>query len=293
LVLFATALAAGSGAQRSFASADEAAQALIAAVSSGNCARFLSIAGPPMSMFWNIGDPERDVIDRDRLLDAVRKRGIKIEAVAADRKLLYVGSIPQAFPAPLIKTNSGWRFDGEAGAAELALRRIYRNEIAAAELCRRFRDAEFIYRHRDLGGLQAFAQKVRSTPGQHDGLFWADSGENEESLLGPSFAAAAFSEQRPGGSPKPMFGYFFRILSSQGPDAPGGALDYQTDGRLLKGFALIAWPAAYGVDGRRSFLINHLGEIFHNDLGPDTARTVEKIVAFNPDSGWSRFDTDE
>ena len=256
-----------------FDSPNEAAAALLAAMEAGDYGRFLSIAGPPMASFWNTGDPERDSFERERLLDAARRRGIKIAARGGDRGQLYLGDLPQPFPAPLVKTASGWRFDGDAGAQEVAARRIRRNELAAVELCRRLREAQFAYLERPRDGDAAFAQKIRSTPGRHDGLFWSGPGEEDQSPLGPTFAAAAFAERQPAESPRPLLGYYIRILPSQG---------------LRKGFALIAWPAEYGIDGVRSFLMNHLGDVYQNDLGPATGRTAERMTVFSPDRGWSR-----
>ena len=145
----------------------------------------------------------------------------------ADRRLLYAGHIQQAFPAPLVKTAAGWRFDGEAGAKELAARRIRRNETAAIELCQRFLKAEYAYSGKSAS--RSFAAKIRSTPGRHDGLFWQAAGEEDESPIGPPFAAAAFAERKPGDGTRPLFGYYFKILSAQGANAAG--------------FALVAWPA--------------------------------------------------
>jgi hypothetical protein len=200
-----------------------------------------------------------------------------------------MGGMEEPFPAPLMKTEAGWRFDGEEGSSELAIRRIRRNEIAAVELCRRFREAEFEFRGSDRDGPPAFAQKIRSTPGQHDGLVWFHD-EVDESPLGPPFAAAEFSERRLSGQMQPLFGYYFKILVAQGPAAPGGALDYRVNGRLSRGFALIAWPARYGVDGLRSFLINHFGDVYQKDLGAGTGGLAPAVAAFNPDPSWTRLE---
>jgi len=275
--------------QETFASPDEAANALLVALETDDYPLFLAVAGQQVAGFWNTGDPEKDALDRSRFVDAARRKGVREDAWKGERRLLYVGQIEQPFPAPLVKTAAGWRFDDDAGLRELLTRRIRRNEIAAIELCERFHDAEYEYFGMARGGVRSFATKIRSTPGQHDGLFWSDGGEEDESPMGPPFAAAAFAESQPADGARPLFGYYFKILPAQGPDAAGGALDYRSNGRLHKGFALIAWPAEYGIDGTRSFLINHFGNVYQKDLGADTGRIAGTMTVFNPDQSWRRF----
>jgi hypothetical protein len=207
-----------------------------------------------------------------------------------DRVELYVGDIPQAFPAPLVRTNRGWRFDEAAGARELTARRIHANEIAVLEHCLRFRDAELAVYAQRRDGNYSYAAKARSTTGKRDGLFWSGANDEDQSPLGPSFAAA-FLERETGEPSVPHFGYYFKILTAQGPDAPGGTTDYRVNGQLRKGFALVAWPAQYGVAGVRSFLINHLGDLHQKDLGPDTAHAAGTMSIYNPDGSWSRVHT--
>ena len=290
-VFLAVVTGAGTGSQTTFGSPDEAASALLAAVRSGNYRLFLSIAGPQMAGFWSTGDPERDAMERDRLLDAAGKSALK-RIANSNQRLVYVGDPARPFPAPLVLTDSGWRFDGEAGLAALTARRILQNEIAIVEQCRRFREAEFTYLGMASDDTPAFADRIRSTPGRRDGLFWSEKGKEDESPLGPAFAAAAAAERHPGEQPRPLFGYYFKVLTAQGLAATGGTLDYRTKGRLRKGFAMIAWPAEYRVEGVRTFLINHFGDVYQKDLGPDTARLAEGMNVFNPDPTWCRF-TDE
>lgn len=292
LVFLTAVTSAGTGSQTTFGSPDEAASALLAAVRSGDYPLFLSIAGPQMAGFWSTGDPERDAMERDRLLDAAGKSAIH-RVANSNQSIVYLGDPARPFPAPLVFTDSGWRFDGEAGLAALTVRRILQNEIAVVEQCRRFREAEFTYLGMPRGGTPAFAERIRSTPGRRNGLFWSKNGKDDESPLGPAFAAAAAAERHPGEQPRPLFGYYFKILTAQGPAATGGTLDYHTKGRLHKGFALIAWPAEYGVDGVQTFLMNHFGDVYQKDLGPDTARLAEATKVFNPDPTWCRFSDDD
>jgi hypothetical protein len=243
-----------------------------------------------MSGFWKSGDPERDGIERDLFVDAARKWNIRNQESASGRKVLYIGGRAEPFPAPLVHTGSGWRFDGDAGRAELTARRILRNENAIVSIMQRFREAQFLFAGSSGKGAGAFASKIRSAPGKRDGLFWSGEGEEDESPLGPGFAAAAYVERQQGEQARPMFGYYLKVLTAQGADADGGELNYVTDEGLRKGFALIAWPAEYGVGGSRSFLVNHLGHIYQKDLGPDTARVAETMALFNPNAGWRRLE---
>jgi hypothetical protein len=290
LAMLAAIGTAATASQATFSSPEAAASALVSAVRSGDYPLFLAIAGSPMSVFWNSGDELRDAIERDRFLDAAGHWAVKPDAGVPGRKLLYVGAFPQPFPAPLIYTGSAWRFDGDAGLAELTARSILRNEDAIVERCRLFRDAQFLYHGANGDGGPVFPSAIRSTPGKHDGLFWSGDGEDDESPLGPPFAAAAYAERLPGEQPRPLFGYYIRILTAQGPDALGGELDYRAGGVLRGGFALIAWPAVYGVDGFRSFLINRDGDVYQKDLGPDTSRVAGSMAAFNPDRSWRKID---
>ena len=274
--------------QLTFPSPGEAAAALLAAVEADDYPRFLSITGSRMTPFWTTSDPVRNTLDRQFLLDAARRRGIRIAPHADGRAEVYVGDLSKPFPAPLVRTGSGWRFDEDAGAQELAARFIRRNEAAIVDACRQFREAQYAYLAVPRESGRTFAARIRSTPGRRDGLFWSADGEEDESPLGPPFAAAAYLEQQDGESPRPLFGYYVKILTAQGPAAMGGALNYRANGGLRRGFALVAWPAEYGVSGFRSFLINHFGDVYQKDLGPESARIAEGMSAFNPDRGWRR-----
>ena len=165
---------------------------------------------------------------------------------------------------------------------------VARNEAAVVDVCLSYVEAQFLYFRANYSGdgHLAFAHKIRSAPGKHDGLYWAPDAAGEESPMGPRFAAAAITEQ-PHGNAQPYFGYYFKILLAQGEGARGGARDYRVDGRLLSGFALVAWPAEHGVTGVRSFLVNHLGEIWARDLGSHTSRAAAAMTFFAPDKNWT------
>ena len=170
-------------------------------------------------------------------------------------------------------------------------RSVFENEAAVVNVCASYVEAQLIYFRSDhrAGGFLEFAQRIRSTPGTHDGLYWAMDADQDESPLGPNFAAAAVTEEQADIESRPYFGYYFKVLLSQGPEATGGARDYRVNGHLIAGFALIAWPAEYGVSGVHSFLVNHLGEMYARDLGPDTQRAALGMTAFAPDRSWTKL----
>ena len=165
-----------------------------------------------------------------------------------------------------------------------------RNEAAVVDVCLNYVEAQFLYFRANYpgDGHLAFAQKIRSTRGKRDGLYWAPDAADDESPMGPRFAVAAITEEPPDGNEQPFFGYYFKILLAQGGEARGGARDYRVDGRLLSGFALVAWPAEHGVTGFRSFIVNHLGEIWSRDLGAQTSRVAAAMTVFAPDRNWTR-----
>jgi hypothetical protein len=214
----------------------------------------------------------------------------RLEAAGAGKFILHVGKDDWPWPIPLVKKGKRWRFDTEAGIKEMISRRIGRNEVAAVQVCLAFVDAQFEYaRNRQSRGLPEYAQKLMSEPGKKNGLCW-DSGDNEEpSPLGPLAAKACKTEMQEQ-EPQPYHGYFYKILKKQGNDAPGGAYDYVVDGKMIGGFALVAYPAEYGVTGITTFIVNHQGVVYQNDLGKDTEKTAEAMLSFNPDPTWTEVD---
>jgi hypothetical protein len=185
--------------------------------------------------------------------------------------------------APL---GSRWRSESRPAAS---VSTVDRNESAIAEICLSYVDAQLAYfrSSRRADGYLAFAEKIRSSPGTRDGLYWEADLDGEESPVGPKFAAAAAAELQ-AGEARPIFGYYVKIMLAQGPEALGGPRDYHVDGRLISGFALIAWPAEYGVTGLRSFQVNQLGEIYAKDLGPETHSIAMSLTAFAPDRTWTK-----
>jgi hypothetical protein len=195
-------------------------------------------------------------------------------------------------PIPVVKGKDGWRFDTQQGKEEVLNRRIGRNELSAVQAMLAYVDAQREYYLRNPQGdkLLHYAQKFGSAKGKRDGLYFPTKAGEPPSPLGPLYASAkaAGYTKAGNGMPSPYHGYRYRILKRQGPDAPGGAYDYMAQGRMIGGFALVAWPASYGSSGVMTFLVNHEGVVYEKDLGPNTAAAAAKITRFNPDKSWKR-----
>ena len=195
------------------------------------------------------------------------------------------------FPIPLVRNNAKWRFDTAAGRREILYRRIGRNELDAIEACLAYVDAQNDYAEQDRTGAGAgiYAQHIVSTPGRKDGLYWPAS-EGGESPLGELVAQATSEGYRVGGPRAPFHGYYYRILTRQGPAAPGGTMDYVVHGRMIGGFALVAYPAQYGVSGVTTFIVNQDGIVYQKDLGWDTTKLAQAMKAYNPDATWKKVE---
>jgi hypothetical protein len=206
---------------------------------------------------------------------------------------LEVGDNGWPFPIPVVKMTDGWRFDTAAGRDEILNRRIGRNELDVLRVMRAYLEAqrEYASRDRDGDGVLEFAQKISSSPGRTDGLFWPPQQNGEMSPLGPLFVYAQSEGYfRNGaasrGQPRPFHGYLFKILMQQGKNASGGKYDYIINGNMIGGFGLLAWPAEYGDSGIMTFMVNQQGRVYQKDLGSDTARIARKITAYDPDRTW-------
>jgi len=231
--------------------------------------------------------------DRERLLFAAAwAKSRAVQPQGADRAVVAVGTDGWTLPIPIVRQAAGWQFDTQAGAEEMRLRRIGRNELAAMQVLLAVVDAQFEYASVDRNGdgLRDYATRFASTTGKYDGLYWPARAGEPESPLGPAFARARAA----GGSESAgYFGYRFRLLEAQGPNAPGGAFDYKVRGRSIGGFAVIASPVRYGDTGVKTFMVSHAGTIFEKDLGPDTAARAAAIKRFDPDSSWKKVDPDK
>jgi len=276
--------------QRVFKSPEAAIEALVVAAGDGDMVALMAIFGPEGREVLSSGDPVHDRHNR-AVFNVALDQQWTLEDIDDRTKELVVGHEQWPFPIPLVKETDGWRFDTAAGKQEVLARRVGRNELAAIAVCRIYALAQRQYASQSHDGQPqgAYAQKLRSEPGKHDGLYWAVSSPDEEpsplSELAAKAAAAGYSDDEHN-KLTPFHGYYYRILSSQGADAPGGAKDYIVDGRMTGGFALIAYPAEYGNSGIMTFTINHDGVLYETDLGEDTAKRAEQMMAYNPGTEW-------
>jgi hypothetical protein len=212
-------------------------------------------------------------------------------AVTPSRSILYIGNEQWPFPIPLVKDGQAWRFDTAAGAQEILFRRIGRNELTTIQVCGAFVDAQQEYAAQGHDGKPAgaYAQKIASSPGRQDGLYWKSEDAEQLSPLG-EFAAAAASEgyQHVEGKPAAFHGYFFRILTGEDSSTVHAAGSHVNHGEMRGGFALIATPAVYGSSGVMSFIVNQSGVVYENNLGPQTAAIALQIKQFKVDSSWKK-----
>ncbi|OQY64545.1 MAG: hypothetical protein B6D46_16470 [Polyangiaceae bacterium UTPRO1] len=276
-------------AQRTFPSADAAVAALVAAATAGDRKQLDPLFGSGAEQVLSSGDPVADREARELFAARALER-THIERVGDDFAVLSVGDDDWPFPIPLIRESAGWRFDTEAGKTELLNRRIGRNELFTIQVCQEYVAAQRDYaaRARATGGVYEFAQRLRSTPGKRDGLYWEAADGDAESPLGPFLAYASREGYRPGqnATPQPYHGYVYKPLLAAGSHAPGGAREYVKDGRMTRGFALLAYPVRYGSSGVMTFLVNEQGIVFQKDLGPQTVEIAAKITSYDPDDSW-------
>jgi len=274
--------------QRSFATADEAVAALVAATRANDATAFRAILGNDPGDLSS-GDPVADRALRQAFVAAYDTKHALVPA--GDALHLTLGSDDFPFAFPLVKHGQRWRFDTVAGRDELLARRVGRNELDAIEVLRAIVDAQREYASvdRNGNGVLEYARRFASTPGKRDGLYWPTAAGEPPSPLGQLVAHAAGEGYR--GKPDtatPYHGYYFRMLRGQGASAAGGALDYVVHGRTIGGFAVVASPAKYGGSGIMTFIVNQDGIVYQADLGPDTRAKATALRRFDPGSGWTR-----
>ncbi len=300
-VLFATLFASPAPAaspargEKTFDSASAAADALVQAASTDDFPALLSIFGSAGERIVFSGDKVRDKNDRAKFAElASNKRDIQVDKAKPNRATLIVGPDDWPFPVPLVRVNGKWHFASQEGLHEILIRRIGRDELDAIKVCRGYVEAQQEYASAARGetSLHQYAQKILSTPGKRDGLAWYDADGKPAGPIGENIAKAL----QEGYSKKtdPYHGYFFKILNAQGPAAPLGKRDYVIQGKMLGGFALVAWPAEYRATGVKSFIVNHNGVVYEKDLGPDTAKVASMMKLYNPDKTWKEVpDTED
>jgi Protein of unknown function (DUF2950) len=293
LILLCSALAlttlAPAAAQESFKTPDAAADALANAARNNDRAAILNVLGRDGADIASSGDPVADAAIRTKFVQTYdAKHQMKMDGDT--KATLIIGSDDFPFPIPLVRKDGAWQFDTAAGRQEVLARRIGRNELAAIQSCLAYVDAqnEYADKDHDGAGTGVYAQRIISEAGKKNGLYWPSSASGDESPLGELVAEATQQGYRVGEGRAPYHGYYFKILTKQGPDADGGALDYVVNGKMIGGFALEAYPAEYRNSGVMTFIVNHEGVVFQKDLGPHTAELAERMTAFNPDSSWTK-----
>lgn len=277
--------------QQVFASSDEAVKALVAAARGTETKTVLAILGTGAKSLIDSGDAVADKDRRARFVASYDEAN-KLEQAGDAKAILITGKDAWPFPIPLVKDAAGWRFDTAAGKEEILSRRVGSNELWTIQAMLAYVDAqrEYYRLNPQQHKLQGYAQKLVSTKGKRDGLYFATKAGEPLSPLGPLFdAAKAEGYGGSDGKAAAYHGYHYRILKAQGAGAQGGAYDYMAKGQMIGGFALIAWPATYRNSGVMTFIVNHDGVVFEKDFGPDTAAKVSKITRFNPDGSWRRL----
>lgn len=287
---------AATSSQLSYATPDEAVAALVAAARAHDQATLLAIFGPNSEKLVSSGDRYADQERQTRFVTAYDAKHALVPT-GDGRMQLDVGPNDWPMPIPIAQTGGRWHFDTATGSEEIINRRIGRDELSAIQVALTYVNAQKDYfeRQKQQTGTGAYAQRMISTRGHQDGLYWPAAAGTADSPFA-ALVAQAEAEGYPapgaenGGRRIPYQGYYFRILKSQGPDAPGGALNYISAGRMIGGFALIAWPAIYGSSGIMTFQVNQDGVVFQKDLGEGTAETAARITEFDPDLSWARVE---
>ena len=270
-----------------FATPQQAADALIAAAGKFDEAELAKIFGPNGKKVVFTGEPAQD---RERALgfaaEAKEKTKITVDPKTGTRAFIIVGDEDWPFAVPIVKINGKWSFDAKAGEQELLYRRIGANELDAIQICHGFVEAqdEYALRSRTLYNVNQYAQRIVSTPGKQDGLTWLNDNDTWVGPIGEQIAKAIAQGYTPGETP--YHGYFYKVLKGQGSAAPLGKLDYVIEGVMIGGFALVAAPSQYRVTGVKTFMVSYDGVVYEKDLGPDTLEQFKKLERFNPDLSW-------
>jgi hypothetical protein len=289
LIILVAAGPSSSPTQAIFHTPDEAATALKRAFKLQDMEQVKAIFGSQGVEAVASGDPVADRHDREVIALAM-DQSWRWSPHGDDGKVLIIGDEKWPFPVPLIQTSGGWMFDSEAGKHEVLARRIGGNELGVISLCRDYVGMQKEYATQPHDGKPAglFAQRMRSAPGRHDGLYWPRMHGEARSPLGDTMAEAAaegYDQDKPESSP--FRGYRYRILKAQGPAAPGGQKSYVVDGAMTGGFAMVAWPAKYGFSGVMTFVVGQDGVVYQKDLGPDTGTLASGMAEYNPDDTWT------
>jgi hypothetical protein len=279
----------GAGAEV-FSTPEQAVQTLVQTARTGEVDAILRVLGSDARSILVSGDTVGDTAALRRFVQGYDEAHSLLER-GDGGLVLMLGRDNWPFPIPLVKGKAGWTYDTKAGKEEILVRRIGRDELDTIQVCANYVEAQHDYKERNPSGAAPphYAARLISTPGKRDGLYWPPVAGEPESPFGPAVGKAhqqGYSPEKGGGSP--YHGYYYRMLNAQGPHAEGGTLDYLVGGELVRGFALEAYPAAWGKTGVMTFVVNQDGVVFQKDLGPDTAPLAQKMKRFDPDDSWTR-----
>ena len=280
--------AGSAAAQATFASPEEALQSLVRAAEGSDRAALANLFGPDYERLLS-GDEAEDKKDLTEFAGAVHDSA-RLEKRDATRYVITVGRDNWPMPVPVVQRDGKWMFDSKAGLEEVVNRRVGENELSAIATCRAYAVAQWEYYTQgdwDRDGVAEYAQKLLSTPGKHDGMYWETAEGDDPSPLGKLVAAASADIHAPAAMTRePYHGYYFKILTRQGPHAPGGAYGYIINGNMIAGYALVAYPADWSHSGAMTFIINQQGRVYEKNLGRDTEKIVAAMAAYDPDPSW-------
>jgi hypothetical protein len=276
--------------QEKFKSPEDAFGALVDAAKTNDTVKLLAILGPKGKDIISSGDAVADSNARKRFV-AAAEEAVKYSKLDDNTILAATGKDECSFPIPIVRSGQEWIFSTEEGKQEILNRRIGKNEFSTIDVVQSYVQAqrEYASKDRDGSGVKQYAQRFVSHAGKKDGLIWQAEAGQESSPLGPLFAKASdegYTPRKPGEKHKPYHGYYFRILKSQGSNAPGGELDYVINGKMTAGFGLLAYPAEYGVSGIMTFMVNQQGIVYEKDLGPKTEEFAKAVKKYDPDATW-------
>jgi hypothetical protein len=274
---------------KGFATPQEAADDLIKAAAAYDVPELMAILGPDGKDLISSADPVRDKNNAVAFAEeAGAANTVKVDPSKPNLATIIVGQEQWPMPVPLVKKNAKWYFDAKAGRQEVLFRRIGANELDAIQVCRGYVEAqkEYALQVHDGSGINQYAQKVYSSPGKQDGLYWQNADGSSAGPIGEA-VAKALNEGYSIGDPG-YHGYYFKVLKGQGPAAPLGRLSYVIEGVMIGGFAMVAVPAQYKVTGMKTFIVSNDGIVYQKDLGPDSLDIVKRMDVYNPDSSWQR-----
>ena len=279
--------AAAAAQQKTFASAQEAVKALVAAAKNADSKELMALFGVGSKELIFSADAVADKQRHERFVKAYEEKNRLVQQ--GNDMILVIGKEDWPFPIPVMTKGDSWVFDLDRGREEILNRRIGQNELDVIQVALAYVDAqrEYAMKDRDKNGLLEYAQKFRSDAGKKNGLYWEAKAGEEQSPLGAFVARARSEGYKAGDKPVPYHGYYYKILTAQGKDASGGAYSYIVKGKMIGGFALVAYPAEYRNSGVMSFIVNHDGKVFQKDLGKNTASAAKGITVYNPDSTWT------